>query len=117
MFERLDHTDKKRAVAYRHDDVRRNTSELLKRFIDVRLHAFVEEGVVDMVGVIGSFIAHFGTADIGAMVASARNHIDFGTVRFNHADFRGTRSFGNENFAFDARSRRISCDSIARVAA
>ena len=47
MFERLDHADKKRAVAYRHDDVRRNTPELLKRFVDVRLHALVEEWVID----------------------------------------------------------------------
>ena len=36
MFERLDHTDKKRAVAYWHDDVRRNTPELLKRFNELR---------------------------------------------------------------------------------
>ena len=69
------------------------------------------------VGVVGTFIAHFGAANVGTMITRARYHIDFGTMRLNHADFRGTRSFGNENFAFDARSRRISCDSIARVAA
>ena len=87
MFERLDHTDKERAVAYRHDDVRRNAPELLKRFVDVRLHALVEEWVIDMVGVVSTFIAYLGAANVSTMITRARYHIDFGAVRFNHANF------------------------------
>ena len=90
----LNHADKQRSVAHRNDNVGRNSTELLERFVDVSLHAFIEEGIKDVVGVKSAIIFYLCAANISAMITSARYNINFGTVRLDHGDFFRTCAFG-----------------------
>ena len=117
VFEGLDGADEERAVADRNHEVLGHASEFFENFVDVALHPFVEEGVVDVVRVIGALVLHLGAADVGAVVARSGNDVCDGAVRLDHADLRGARSFGNEDFAADPRARRIGRDGVSGVAA
>ena len=117
VFEGFDGADEERAVADRNHEVFGHAAERLEDFVDVALHPFVEEGVVDVVRIVGALVLHLGAAYVGAVVARARNDVRHGAVRLDHADFRGARAFGNEDFAADPRACGIGRDGVSGVAA
>ena len=117
VFKGLHCTDEERAVSDRKHHVFRNASELLVDLVDVGLHAFIEEGIYDVIGIVDAFVLHAGAADVGAVVARPRNHMDFGAVRFDHRDLLGARAFRHVDFALDAGAGAVGGDGIPCVAA
>ena len=68
VLERVDCTEEERAVAGGDNDMGRDTAQLLEGFVDVGLRALVEEGVIDVVGVVDALLFDLGAADVGTVI-------------------------------------------------
>ena len=117
MLKSMHHAKEQSPVSHRNYNIGRDAVKLLINLINVGFSSLIEERIVNMVGIIDTFMFNLFPAHICTMVSGTWNNGTCGAMGTYHVYFLGTCSVLYKDLTFNSCLGAISCNRVPGIAA